>query len=143
MIADRAGAIPNVSVDKSPIIPKCAVTMFASQSRPFCRTCQRRLYDWLLCNYVRAIRHCYLVGFFMPLDATMPDNVPVKNTTMVDIKSMKLASLGDCSKGCETKSNPYVKPKTMVLKTMASSTPTVTIMRACSSSAVYLCRVMV
>ena len=62
---------------------------------------------------------------------------------MVDIKSMKLASLGDCSKGCETKSNPYVKPKTMVLKTMANSTPTVTIMRACSSSAVYLCRVMV
>jgi hypothetical protein len=34
-------------------------------------------------------------------------------------------------------------PKTMVLKTIASSTPTVTIMRACSSSAVYLCRVMV
>jgi hypothetical protein len=34
-------------------------------------------------------------------------------------------------------------PKTIVLKTMASNTPTVTIMRACNSSAVYLCRVTV
>ena len=70
----------------------------------------------------------------MPLDATMPDNVPVKNTTIVDIKSMKAASLGACFSGWLTKSNPKVMPKTMVLNTIASSTPTVTIMRACSSS---------
>ncbi len=79
----------------------------------------------------------------MPLDATMPDNVPVKNTTMVDIRSINAASFGACFSGCDTNNRPYVMPKTIVLKTMASNTPTVTIMRACNSSAVYLCRVTV
>jgi len=75
--------------------------------------------------------------FFMLLDATIPDNVPVRNTTIVDIKSMKLASLGLCSAGCEINSNPKVNPMTMVLKTIASNMPTVTIMRVCSSSELY------
>jgi len=94
-------------------------------------------------NYVSAISHCYFVGFFMPLDATMPDNVTGKNTTIVDIRSINAASFGACFSGCDTNKRPYVMPKTMVLKTMANSTPTVTIMRACNSSAVYLCRVTV
>jgi hypothetical protein len=143
MIADCAGSVANITMHKCAVIPQTASAMQTGKSRPFRCASQRRLYDWLLRNYVSAISHCYLVGFFMPLDATMPDNVPVKNTTIVDIKSMKAASLGACFSGCEIKSNPYVMPITMVQKTIASSTPTVTIMRACSSSAVYLCRVMV
>ena len=73
----------------------------------------------------------------MPLDATRPDNVPVKNTTMVDIKSMNAASFGDCSKGCDTNSKPQIMPSTIRLNTTASSTPTVTTMRACSSATLY------
>jgi hypothetical protein len=34
-------------------------------------------------------------------------------------------------------------PSTIMLNTIASSTPTVTTMRACRSLALYLCRVMV
>ena len=98
MVTDCAGSIAYVAYDPRAVIPQTAVTMFASQSSPLRSTSQRRLDDWLLCNYVRAIRH-YFVGFFMPLDATMPDNVPVKNTTMVDIKSINAASLGACFSG--------------------------------------------
>ena len=78
----------------------------------------------------------------MPLDATKPDKVPVKNTTIVDIKSINAASFGDCSSGCDTNSKPQIMPSTIMLKTIASSTPTVTTMRACSSFALYLYRLM-
>ena len=78
----------------------------------------------------------------MPLDATKPDNVPVKNTTMVDIKSINAASFGDCSSGCDTNSRPQIMPSTIMLNTIASSTPTVTTMRACNSFAEYLYRLM-
>jgi hypothetical protein len=105
MIADRAGSVFYITMHKCAVIPQTAVAMFARKSSPFRSPSQRRLYDWLLRDYVSAISHCYLV-FLMPLDATMPDNVPVKNTTIVDIKSMKAASLGACFSGCEIKSNP-------------------------------------
>ena len=78
----------------------------------------------------------------MPFDATKPDNVPVKNTTMVDIKSINAASFGDCSSGCDTNNKPQIMPSTIMLNTIASSTPTVTTMRACNSFAEYLYRVM-
>jgi len=78
----------------------------------------------------------------MPFDATRPDNVPVKNTTIVDIKSINAASFGDCSSGCDTNNKPQIMPSTIMLNTIASSTPTVTTMRACSSLALYLYRLM-
>jgi hypothetical protein len=106
VIADRAGSIANVAVNKCAVIPQTAVAVLATKFRPLGCASQRCFNDWLLRNCVSAVRHCYLVGFFMPLDATMPDNVPVKNTTIVDIKSMKAASLGACFSGCEIKSNP-------------------------------------
>ena len=79
----------------------------------------------------------------MPFDATRPDKVPVKNTTIVDIKSMNAASLGDCSSGCDTNSRPQIMPSTIMLNTIANNTPTVTTMRACNSFGVYLYRVTV
>lgn len=79
----------------------------------------------------------------MPFDATRPDKVPVKNTTIVDIKSINAASFGDCSNGCDTNNRPQIMPKTIKLNTIANKTPTVTTMRACSSFGVYLCRLMV
>jgi len=143
MVADCAGSIPNVPVNKSPVIPQTVAAMQARKSRPFRCASQRRFYDWLLRNYVSAVSHYSTGLFFMPLDATRPDNVPVKNTTMVDIKSINAASFGDCSNGCDTNSKPQIMPSTIRLNTIASSTPTVTTMRACRSLAVYLCRVMV
>ena len=73
----------------------------------------------------------------MPFDATRPDNVPVKNTTIVDIKSMNAASFGDCSSGCDTNNRPQIIPNTIKLNTIANNTPTVTTMRACNSFGVY------
>jgi hypothetical protein len=36
----------------------------------------------------------------------MPANVPDKNVTIVAMSEMNSLSLGDCSRGCETKSKP-------------------------------------
>jgi hypothetical protein len=99
VIADRAGSIANIAVNKCAVIPQTAVAVLATKFCPLGCASQRCFNDWLLRDCVSAISHFYFVGFFMPLDATMPDNVPVKNTTMVDMMSIKLASLGDCSIG--------------------------------------------
>ena len=73
----------------------------------------------------------------------MPAKVPDKNVTIVAISEMNSLSFGDCSKGCETNSKPKQNDTTTMANTTASSTPTVTTMRACRSLGVYLCRVMV
>jgi hypothetical protein len=90
----------------------------------------------LLCHSVSSFVPFDLL--FSPLDASKPIRPPDKVISIGLSTENASASLGACSRGCTTKSNPYKSVKIDPTNAQVKPIPTTRISRALISSFVYL-----